>query len=176
MVSSLRRTEQPQQMYATGSIVVGADVRGRSTSAVVWAAEEAQRTGHPLLVVTALDQPRSDHDAGQHGMASLAHQLTLSDVAFHEAVGKLSPPARCSWRPAQRVSRRARYLPLGRVRSASGSYVVVGVMTARPSIYRLVVDTLPQVRAAGAGTLCPRAPYQRSGLRLRGPVPSPWPP
>jgi nucleotide-binding universal stress UspA family protein len=87
MVSSLRRTEQPQQMYATGSIVVGADVRGRSTSAVVWAAEEAQRTGHPLLIVTALDQPPADHDAGQHGMASLARQLTLSDVAFHEAVG-----------------------------------------------------------------------------------------
>jgi len=35
MVNSLRRTEQPQQRHATASIVVGADVRGRSSSAVV---------------------------------------------------------------------------------------------------------------------------------------------
>jgi nucleotide-binding universal stress UspA family protein len=66
--------------------VVGVDTRGRSTSAVVWAAEEAQRTGHPLLVVTANDQAPASVD-DQQGLTSLARRLTLSDVVFHDVVG-----------------------------------------------------------------------------------------
>lgn len=87
MVSSVRRTQQSPQKHATPSIVVGADVRGRSTSAVVWAAEEAQCTGHPLVVVTAHEDPPPADDAEQHGLGSLARRLTLSDVAFHDVVG-----------------------------------------------------------------------------------------
>jgi nucleotide-binding universal stress UspA family protein len=85
MVTSVRRSEQSQQTHAPRSIVVGADVGGRSTSAVVWAAEEAQRTGHPLVVVTAHDETPPPQD-GEHGLEGLARRLTLSDVAFHDVL------------------------------------------------------------------------------------------
>jgi nucleotide-binding universal stress UspA family protein len=86
MVTSVSRTGQSLQTHAPSTIVVGADVRGRSTSAVVWAAEEAQRTGHPLLVVTAHDDTPTPPD-GQHGLEGLARRLTLSEVAFRDVVG-----------------------------------------------------------------------------------------
>jgi nucleotide-binding universal stress UspA family protein len=91
MPSSVRGIEPPAQAHTNHSIVVGADPRGRSTSAVVWAAEEAQRTGHQLVVVTAHDDPLSAADVQRHGMVSLARRLTLSDVTFHDASG--SPAA-----------------------------------------------------------------------------------
>jgi nucleotide-binding universal stress UspA family protein len=79
------RTERPQKTQARAPLVVGADVRGRSTSAVVWAAEEAQRTGTLLVLVTAHHAaPRRD---GEHGLEALARRLTLSEVAVRDVVG-----------------------------------------------------------------------------------------
>jgi nucleotide-binding universal stress UspA family protein len=88
MVSTVRPAEQPQaqHVHAARPIVVGVDARGRSASAVVWAAGEAQRTGRTLHVVTAHDRPPGA-DAGHHGLASLARRLTLTDVAFDDLVG-----------------------------------------------------------------------------------------
>ena len=161
MVSSLRGTEQlQQQKHTTASIVVGADVRGRSTSAVVWAAEEAQRTGHPLLVVTAHDRPPSDHDEGQHGMASLARQLTLSDVAFHEEVGSAVDALLASARRTpsclvvgRRSSGTAPRMPIGSTsRSVVGRAEVPVVVVPEPWI-QPTMSTAPIVvgyRVAGA--------------------------
>jgi nucleotide-binding universal stress UspA family protein len=64
-------------------IVVGVDTRGRSTSAVVWAAEEADRTGIPLRLVS-VHEGDSDREDPQstHGLAVLARRLALSDVSY----------------------------------------------------------------------------------------------
>ncbi len=120
MVSSLHTTEQLQQKHTAPSIVVGADARGRSTSAVVWAAEEAQRTGHPLLVVTAHDRPQASVDE-QHGLGSLARRLTLSDVAFHDVVGSAAAALLASARDAQ-----AELLVVGRRSSGTVRRTLVG--------------------------------------------------
>ncbi len=65
-------------------IVVGVDGGGRSTSAVVWAVEEAQRTGHGLLLVNGRDESRYSADRPGNA-ASLARRLTLRDVQYVES-------------------------------------------------------------------------------------------
>ncbi len=63
------------------SIVVGVDFRGRSSSAVVWAVEAADREGSGLTLVSATrgNHP-DDASLGEHGLASLARRLTMSNV------------------------------------------------------------------------------------------------
>jgi nucleotide-binding universal stress UspA family protein len=69
-------------------IVVGVDDDGRSTSAVVWAAEEAERTSRPLRLVTVHDGPADAEDPqATHGLAALARRLTLTEVSFHVVSG-----------------------------------------------------------------------------------------
>jgi nucleotide-binding universal stress UspA family protein len=64
-------------------IVVGVDHDGRSTSAVVWAAEEAEQTSRPLRLVTVRTSGPGTEDAqATHGLAALARRLTLTDVSF----------------------------------------------------------------------------------------------
>jgi nucleotide-binding universal stress UspA family protein len=60
------------------SIVVGVDTRGRSASALVWAVDEADRTGARLRLVTASatgPDALSDHDLG-----ALARRLSIAEV------------------------------------------------------------------------------------------------
>jgi len=70
-------------------LVVGIGVDGRAASAVVWSAEEANRTCRRLVLVSALnDQPAGafrDHD-----LASLARRLTLTDVQHVVHEGRAS--------------------------------------------------------------------------------------
>jgi nucleotide-binding universal stress UspA family protein len=62
-------------------ILVGVDTRGRSTSAVVWAAEEADRAGRPLRLVTVNEGPDGSEDPqAAHGLVTLARRLTLAEV------------------------------------------------------------------------------------------------
>jgi nucleotide-binding universal stress UspA family protein len=73
-------------------IVVGVDDDGRSTSAVVWAAEEAEETTRPLRLVTVRDSgPGTEDPQATHGLAALARRLTLADVSFLVVTG--SPTA-----------------------------------------------------------------------------------
>jgi nucleotide-binding universal stress UspA family protein len=75
-----------------GPIVVGIDDGGRSTSAVVWAAEEAEQTSRPLRLVTVHDGPPVAEDPqATHGLAALARRLTLAEVSHHVVSG--SPTA-----------------------------------------------------------------------------------
>jgi nucleotide-binding universal stress UspA family protein len=60
-------------------IVVGVAADGRAASAVVWAAEEATRTGRPLRLVTARTD-NSDGTASEHDLGGVARRLTLADA------------------------------------------------------------------------------------------------
>lgn len=76
----------PQEALAP--IVVGVDARGRSTSAVVWAAEEAERAKAPLRLVTVHEGDTDSEDPqAAHGLAALARRLTLADVGYVAAAG-----------------------------------------------------------------------------------------
>jgi nucleotide-binding universal stress UspA family protein len=80
---------QPAESDLDRPLVVGVAPDGRSASAVVWAAEEANRTGHPLLLVTARDD--EDVDASSdHDLASVARRLTLVDVQHLVQDGRAS--------------------------------------------------------------------------------------
>jgi nucleotide-binding universal stress UspA family protein len=69
-------------------IVAGVDTRGRSASAVVWAAEEAERGGRPLRLVTVRESRHARAGTeGTHGLAGLARRLTLSDVQYVAVAG-----------------------------------------------------------------------------------------
>ena len=72
------------------TIIVGVDPGGRSTSAVLWAAEEADRTGQPLLLVSAY--PAEAAEAGDRAelrsdLAGVARRLTLSDLEYDARFG-----------------------------------------------------------------------------------------
>lgn len=71
---------QPQtrpQEDTRRSIVVGVDPHGRSTSAVVWAAEEAERDATALTLLCATRPGTDDAPTGEHDLAALARRLTL---------------------------------------------------------------------------------------------------
>lgn len=71
-------------------IVVGVDPAGRSTSAVLWAAEEAERTGRALHLISAY--PAESATAGDQAslrsdLAGVARRLTLSDLEYDARFG-----------------------------------------------------------------------------------------
>ena len=70
---------EDQHAKADLPLVVGVDAEGRAASAVVWAAEEANRTGRSLLLVSAIHRDPSAAFRN-HNLASLARRLTLADV------------------------------------------------------------------------------------------------
>ncbi len=73
---------------SSAPILVGVDARGRSTSAVVWASEEAERTKSPLRLITVHEGAAGTEDPqATHGLAALARRLTLSDVQYVAAAG-----------------------------------------------------------------------------------------
>jgi nucleotide-binding universal stress UspA family protein len=89
MTGQPRRQDQAAAPDLDRPLVVGVAPDGRSASAVVWAAEEANRTGLPLLLVTAQDD--ADEDAsGDHDLPSLARRLTLTDVQYLVREGRAS--------------------------------------------------------------------------------------
>lgn len=70
------------------SIVVGVDHRGRSVSAVVWAVEEAERTGSSLRLVSATThEPTGRPSPVQHDVAALARRLTVRQLEHRDVVG-----------------------------------------------------------------------------------------
>jgi nucleotide-binding universal stress UspA family protein len=76
---------------AAAPIVVGVDGRGRSTSAVVWAADEAEHSGRGLRLVTVHEgDPGAEDPNAASGLAGLARRLTLADVQYVTAVGSAS--------------------------------------------------------------------------------------
>jgi nucleotide-binding universal stress UspA family protein len=87
MTSRPRRQEPPIAPHLRRPLVVGVDPDGRSASAVIWAAEEANRTGCTLLLVTAQNGEYGDTD---HDLASVARRLTLADVQHVVEHGRAS--------------------------------------------------------------------------------------
>jgi len=89
MTDHLRNSDADSPSEATTrSVVVGIDRRGRSTSAVVWAVEDAERSRSTLTLVSA----RAPYDAasgteGGHDMSTFARRLALRDVQQREVVG-----------------------------------------------------------------------------------------
>jgi len=87
------RTSTPRERARSSdqpSIVVGVDPGGRSTSAVLWAAEEAERTGQGLHLVSAY--PTESATAGDRvslrsDLAGVARRLTLSDLEYDARFG-----------------------------------------------------------------------------------------
>jgi nucleotide-binding universal stress UspA family protein len=73
-------------------IVAGVDTGGRSMSAVLWAAGEAQSAGRALRLVSAY----ADQDAGsgraakREELAEVARRLTVADLGYDVGIG--SPP------------------------------------------------------------------------------------
>lgn len=83
------RTSPSQQLSPArrpGPVVVGVDAVGRSTSAVVWATEEADRTGAALHLVHA-GQERTDGPLAA-GAASLARRLTMAELDCRVVPGR----------------------------------------------------------------------------------------
>jgi nucleotide-binding universal stress UspA family protein len=86
MDTRLSPSARPSPADRRGPVVVGVDAVGRSTSAVVWAAEEADRTGAALHLVSAGDQ-RADGPLAA-GAASLARRLTMAELACRVVSGR----------------------------------------------------------------------------------------
>lgn len=74
-----RQEDQHVAADLTRPLVVGVAPDGRSASAVVWAAEEANRTGQSLLLVTARTDGNNERP-GDHDLAGVARRLTLAEV------------------------------------------------------------------------------------------------
>ena len=87
MDTKVSRTPAVGSPAASAPIVVGVDARGRSTSAVVWAAEEAERSRRALRLVTVHEGDAGRDPGATHGLAALARRLTLADVSYHAAAG-----------------------------------------------------------------------------------------
>lgn len=70
-------------------IVVGVDPGGRSTSAVLWAAEEAERTGHPLYLVSVFpsEAEAGDRASLRSDLAGVARRLTLAELEYEVRFG-----------------------------------------------------------------------------------------
>lgn len=89
MTSPMHREGPPVAPHLARPLVVGIDPDGRAASAVIWAAEEANRTGHALVLVTAHGDERDD-EIGKHDLASVARRLTLADVRHVVRDGRAS--------------------------------------------------------------------------------------
>jgi nucleotide-binding universal stress UspA family protein len=79
------RPSRPQKSDAA-PIVVGVDASGRSASAVVWAADEAEHTGRALRLVSA----STDHGeaaADEPDLARLGRRLALGDLECRVEAG-----------------------------------------------------------------------------------------
>lgn len=79
--SPSQRTDEP---HAKRRIVVGVDTRGRSVSALVWAAAEAEREETALVLVTARRDRATTDSPGEHDLGALASRLTSSEVERQE--------------------------------------------------------------------------------------------
>ena len=91
MATRVTASDQRSRPGLDRPVLVGVDPGGRSTSAVLWAVEEADRTGRTLRVTSACpDEPsaRADGLAVRNGIAALARRLALADLACEVAVGQ----------------------------------------------------------------------------------------
>lgn len=73
-------------------LVVGVDQGGRSTGAVVWAAEEAERTGCALHLVTATAQgarAEVEQEQVRAGLVGLARRLVLTEISCEVREGSI---------------------------------------------------------------------------------------
>jgi nucleotide-binding universal stress UspA family protein len=141
-------------------ILVGVDTRGRSTSAVVWAAEEADRAGRPLRLVTVNEGPDGSEDPqAAHGLVTLARRLTLAEVQHVALAGSpadvlLEEAARASLVvvgrrglvPAKRLLVGGTSLVVSAPPAAERSRVEQGRPSARPAA-RLLTRYRPAVPA-----------------------------
>lgn len=79
----------PRATPPARSIAVGLDGRGRSTSALVWALDEAERNRTGVTLVSARPKVTGDQDPiGEHDLGALARRLSLVDVSRQEVVGE----------------------------------------------------------------------------------------
>jgi nucleotide-binding universal stress UspA family protein len=80
-------SQQLDKQHVKRRIVVGVDTRGRSASALVWAAAEADRGEAALILVTARRDEATSEPAGDHDLGALAGRLTSGEVEMREAEG-----------------------------------------------------------------------------------------
>jgi nucleotide-binding universal stress UspA family protein len=110
------------------SIAVGLDTRGRSASALVWAAEEAERTGSRLQLVSATrEESHADSQVDRHDLGSLARRLTMVELDHRYVEGD----------PVEVLLDSA----------ATASLLVVGCRTLRPA-QRIVLGSTSRAVAA----------------------------
>jgi nucleotide-binding universal stress UspA family protein len=71
------------------AISVGFDVGGAGTSALLWAVEEADRTGRELRLVNASDEPVSHrgHDTWRREVSALVRHLALTGLGYRLGSG-----------------------------------------------------------------------------------------
>lgn len=109
-------------------IAVGLDTRGRSASALVWAAEEAERTGSRLQLYTATrEESQSDSQTDRHDLGALARRLTMVELEQRYVEGD----------PVEVLLDAA----------ATASLLVVGCRTLRPA-QRIVMGSTSRAVAA----------------------------
>ncbi len=126
MVTQSRAAERSASALGTRPLVVGVGGNSHSAGAVVWAAEEAERTGSPVRLVTAVPTdvtPREHQDAAAHGLAGLARRLTLAALDQREVTG----------RPVEvllEASEDAALVVVGRRKVGSARRLVVGSTSA----------------------------------------------
>jgi nucleotide-binding universal stress UspA family protein len=88
MMTQVEQSVLQHDHTSTSSIVVGVDIDGRSASAVVWAAEQAEHGSPSLTLVSARRTERAEHEpVGQHDLGALARRLTSRGVHQVEVVG-----------------------------------------------------------------------------------------
>ncbi|KQZ70347.1 universal stress protein [Nocardioides sp. Root151] len=77
---------------ATRPLLVGVGADGRSASAVVWAAQEAERTGQLVRLVTAVESSADEaSEQTGHDLSVLARRLALGQVQTRRLVGPVAP-------------------------------------------------------------------------------------
>lgn len=177
MSIEMSATEPARRPGVPDPIVVGVDLAGRSTSAVVWAAEEAERSGRPLRLVSVRDAaPEQEAESLHHGLAGLARRLVVSDVEHRVCVG--SPVDRlleAAEHASLLVLGRRSMSPVHRLVASSTSLAVAGrspvpvIVVPEPwlqpslSSAPLVLGLEPDdITSAGAGAPAPAA--DRDGL------------
>ena len=87
MTTHASTSQQKDTKHARRRIVVGVDTRGRSASALVWAAGEAEREESALILVNARRGGAPSDPPGEHDLGALARRLTSSEVDLKEVEG-----------------------------------------------------------------------------------------
>jgi nucleotide-binding universal stress UspA family protein len=88
VTTPLSETAASRRALEEHSIVVGVGPRGTSAGAVVWAVDQAQRSGVGVRLVSATDGQPSPDRAGEHDLGTLAQRLGVGNVTQRSEIGR----------------------------------------------------------------------------------------